>query len=440
MNSVNKRIRAGSALVALTLLAAACSSDKDDSKDTVASTTTVAAATTSAASTATTAGSTETTTAESMVDTTTAESMSESTEGSTDTSGGGTDSTTASSGGATDDGVTTEGISDERCAANKAAGKITYASSFDFSASASIVDVLVAKDKGYFDKMCLDVDLKPGFSTQNYALVAAGTAQFSSAGNYTEIINNSGDGANFVAVVDYGKVPVEGLVTKEGGATKLEDLKGKTIGVKGDLPPSIVALLAKHGLKRGTDYQELLLDGFDPVAQLDSAIDALPVYKSNEPGQLDAAGVKYNLFDPADDDIPGTFGLLYTSKDFAEKYPTAVQDFARAALHGMEDALADVDGAVATAMTFINGNGNPNFLSDEGEKYRWTQESKLVADNTPKGEPIGLIDPELLDSEYQAYVDAGVWPDGAPEDVKPYDADVAKSVYDDNGKVIWPAS
>ena len=72
------------------------------------------------------------------------------------------------------------------------------------------------------------------------------------------------------------EVPIEGLVTKEGGATDLAELKGKTIGVKGDLPPSIVALLAKAGLKRGTDYQELLLDGFDPVAQLDSAIDAAP--------------------------------------------------------------------------------------------------------------------------------------------------------------------
>jgi hypothetical protein len=52
---------------------------------------------------------------------------------------------------------------------------------------------------------------------------------------------------------------------------------------------------------------------------------------------------------------------------------------------------------------------------------------------------VGLVDGDLLDSEYQAYVDAGVWPDGPPEDVKAYDTDVAKSVYGDDGKVIWPA-
>jgi len=241
-------------------------------------------------------------------------------------------------------------------------------------------------------------------------------------------------------VVDYGKAPIEALVTPDGGATKLADLKGKTVGIKGDLPPSLVAMLAKAGLKRGTDYKELLLDGFDPVVQLSSGIDALPVYKSNEPGQLDAAKVKYNLFDPASDDIPGSFGLIYTSKDYAAKHPTVVQDFTRAALHGMEDALADVSAAVAVSLKFIDAGGNAYFLTEEGETYRWTQESKVVKENTPKGEPVGLIDPDQLKAEYDAYVAAGVWPNGAPDYIEAFDDTVARSVYGQDGKVIWPAS
>ena len=55
-----------------------------------------------------------------------------------------------------------------RCAANELAGTITYLSSFDFAASASIVEVLVAKQKGYFDELCLDVEVKPSFSVENY--------------------------------------------------------------------------------------------------------------------------------------------------------------------------------------------------------------------------------------------------------------------------------
>ena len=37
---------------------------------------------------------------------------------------------------------------EERCEANRAAGTITYLSSFDFAAAASIVEVLVAEDAG----------------------------------------------------------------------------------------------------------------------------------------------------------------------------------------------------------------------------------------------------------------------------------------------------
>ena len=72
--------------------------------------------------------------------------------------------------------VTSAGISPDRCAANKAAGKITYLSGFDFAATASVVEVVMAKEKGYFDDMCLDVDLKSSFSTANYPLVAVGRA------------------------------------------------------------------------------------------------------------------------------------------------------------------------------------------------------------------------------------------------------------------------
>ncbi len=421
MISVNKQIgKTGAVLVALALLSTACGSDKK------ASPATTAGATTTSAATATTTATSSDVPAVSTAPT----SDIPVTSGSSDvpTTGG-----TAS-------GVTTSGISAEECAANKAAGKITYISSFDFSASASIIDVVVAKDKGYFDKMCLDVTLQSGFSTANYPLVAAGKAQFSSAGSYTEILNFSTDGAKFVSLVDYGKAPIEALITKDGGATKLADLKGKTIGVKGDIPPSIVALLAKAGLKRGTDYKEVLLDGFDPQAQLKQAIDALPVYKSNEPGQLDRAGVKYNLFDPATMDIPGSFGIIYTSADFAAKYPTAAADFARAALHGMETTIADPAAAVATAFALVTTAGNPNYLSAEGETYRLTQEIAVVKASTPAGEPIGLIDPTVFDNEYKTYVDAGVWPKGAPTDSKSYDASLAKSLYGSDGKVIWPSS
>ena len=429
MITVNRQIKVGAVLAALALAVAACSSDSTTS-DTTSTPVASAAPTTVATSTGETTASSETTPATDAPSTDAPATDSTPSSGSTPSS----DSTPAAAGG-----VTASGISDEECATNKAAGKVTYLSSFDFSASASIIDVVVAKEKGYFEAMCLDVDLKPSFSTSNYPLVAANQAQFSSAGNYSEILNFSKDGAKFVATVDYGKAPIEALVVKDPTITDLAQLKGKTIGVKGDLPPSIVAMLAEAGLQRGTDYNEVLLDGFDPVAQLSQAIDALPVYKSNEPRQLDAAGVKYGLFDPAKLDVPGSFGLIYTSADYAAKNPTVVADFTRAALHGMEDAIADPAGAVAISVKQIDAAGNQAFLTEEGEKFRWDAEVAVVKASTPPGANIGVIDPKVFADEYSAYEAAGVWPDGAPTDYNAYDADVAASLYGSDGKVIWPA-
>ena len=77
----------------------------------------------------------------------------------------------------------------DRCEANKAAGTISYLSGFDFAAAASIIEVLIADERGYYDDLCLDVKLTPSFSTTNLPLVASNQAQFSSAGSFAELVS-----------------------------------------------------------------------------------------------------------------------------------------------------------------------------------------------------------------------------------------------------------
>ncbi len=334
--------------------------------------------------------------------------------------------------------VTASGISPDRCAANKAAGKITYLSGFDFAASASIVEVVVAEQKGYFDKMCLDVDLKSSFSTANYPLVASGTAQFASAGSYSEVLQQSTGGAKLAVVVDDGKQPINVLLVKPtSGVTALGDLKGKTIGVLGAMPQSITAMLVKAGLQDGRDYHTVLLDGFDPIAHFQQQIAGRPGFRSNEPGILQRAGVPFTMFDPATDGIPGTFGLIYTSQAFLKEHPTAVQDFVRASMKGLADAIADPDAAVATCIDLMQTAGSQSHLTQEGESFRWHTEAKVVTDSS-EGQPAGLVDAALLEAEVDAYTAAGVF-SSAPPMAGTYDADLVKGVYDSTGTVIWPA-
>ncbi len=332
-------------------------------------------------------------------------------------------------------------IDPERCAANEAAGTITYISSFDFAASAAILDPIVAEAEGFFDDVCLDVELVPGFAPSNGALVAEGQGQMSSAGSFGELVNNNVEGeADLVAVGQYGKTAIEALVLPVDGPVDADDLAGTlpgtTMGIKGDIPYSLQTLLGRLGVERG-NFDELILDGFDPVAHLELGIDALPVYKSNEPAQLDAADVPYVMVDPLDFDVPSSFGIMFTSRSFLDEHPTAVQDFMRASFRAFQFGIENPEEAVGHAFELIDAAGNPNFFSTEGEGFRWLTESALVASTTPDGTGIGVIDPARLEAEIQALTDAGVFSE-LPDFESMYDASVAEEVYD-GAELRWPA-
>jgi NitT/TauT family transport system substrate-binding protein len=330
-----------------------------------------------------------------------------------------------------------------RCAANRDAGTIKYLSGFDFAATASIIDVVVAEDRGYFEDLCLDVELTPSGSTANYPIVAAGDAQFASGGSFSEVVNfAAANEAELVAVSVQGRSAIDSLIVKPGVAERLEDLEGTKIGVKlGAIPPSVAAMLASVGLVEGEDYETVLLDGFDPLVHIElPGIVGFPGYKSNEPGQLERAGVDFDLFAPSDYGIPGSFGVLFTTRRYLEEHPTAAQDFLRAAMRGLSDAMADPVAAAATAIERVEEGGNPNFLSLEGETFRWTTDVELLRADTPAGTGVGVPDPELLQAEVDAYAEVGLFEDGAPDITERFAVDPIAGVYDDTGEVIWPAS
>ncbi|HEU4841297.1 MAG TPA: ABC transporter substrate-binding protein [Ilumatobacteraceae bacterium] len=328
----------------------------------------------------------------------------------------------------------------DRCAANEAAGTITYLSGFDFAATASIVDVVVAEQAGYYDDVCLDVELKPSFSTSNYALIAGGEAEIASGGSFSEVVDYAtANDVEIVAVDVEGRAAIDSLIIKPGGPATLEEVAGTTIGVKGKIPVSVAAMLAGAGLVEGTDYQTVLLDGFDPIAHYNlDGIVGFPGYKSNEPGQLERAGLPFTLFDPTEYDVPGSFGVLFTTREWAEANPAVLQDFLRATMRGLADALADPAAATQTAVDLVEANGNPSFLSLEGESYRWATDSELLQTQTPDGD-YGVPDLTALQEELDAYAAVGLFGGTAPDAAQFALVDPIAGVYDEQNQVIWPS-
>ncbi len=334
-----------------------------------------------------------------------------------------------------------EAFPDERCEANRAAGTISYFTGFSFAAAASMTEVFVADANGYYDDLCLDVEITPSFSTDNPPLVAAGEVQFSTAGSFTELASyNARNDTDLVALTVDGHVAIDVLMVKPDRAESLDDLAGQTIGVKGLLPPAIAAMLAQEAdLVEGADFTTAQVEGFDPNAHW--AIDeltALPGWRSNEPGALERSGVDFDLYDPSDVGIPGSFGLIYTSRQFIDTHPTAAEDFMRATLRGLHDAIDDPEAAAQVAIDLAEANGNPGFQTLEGELYRWQVDARTVVDSTPDGSDIGVPVEAELTSEIESYEAVGFFGDGeTPEVEGSFDPDLAADLYD-AGEIIWP--
>ena len=333
-----------------------------------------------------------------------------------------------------------EPISPERCAANQAAGTITYLSGFDFAAASSIVDPVFAEAQGYYEAMCLDVQLRSGSSTENYAVVADNQAQFASGGSFSEVAEfASGNGADLVAMSVEGRTAIDTLIITDPSITTLADIEGKKLGVKFALPRSISAMLASQGLVEGENFETVLLDGFDPTVHAAvPGIVGFPGWKSNEPGQLDAAGISYTLIDPADFDVPGSFGVIYSNQQFLSEHPTAGQDFMRATMMALADAIADPAAAAEACIAKITENGNPFYLSPEGETARWSVESRLIRQSASDPLPLGVPDRQRLELEIATYARAGLFDGIAPLLDSLFESPMVAELYD-GGTLVWPS-
>lgn len=335
------------------------------------------------------------------------------------------------------DGDDAADAAEARCQANRDAGTINFVTGFGFAASAGIIDAIVADAQGYFDELCIDFEVQPGFAPSNSALVIEGQAQFGNAGSFAELVaNNVAGEGDLVAVLHWGRTAIEAIALPEGSDVEtFSDLCGKLVGIKGDLPPSLQASVTMSGIDRDC-FDEILLDGFDPIAHLDLGIDALPVYKSNEPSILTANGVAFTMLDPLDFGVPSSFGITFTTRRMIDENPGLVADVVRALIRGNHFAAANPDTAVENAFELIEAAGNPMFLAMEAERNRWDVESALIADLAAEGRGVGIPDEPLLGAEIEAQVSAGVF-EPVPDWRSMIDGAFAADAYDGT-TLIWP--
>ncbi|WP_353807638.1 ABC transporter substrate-binding protein [Agromyces sp. SYSU T00194] len=327
----------------------------------------------------------------------------------------------------------TAAISAERCAENEAAGSITFLTGYQYQASASILDVVAAEELGYFDDLCLDLEIQPGTGDtgQNTQLVASDQVQFTSV-SQQNLLQAYDTGIELVGISSYSNVGLEILMTMPD-IEDLSDLDGTILGHKGGLPPAVQAMLDEAGAD--VDSMQQVVVGYDPSILPRGQVDSLTGFISNEPNLLAAAGEDVTVWRPYDYGVPSSLGAFAANPEFAAEFPTVVEDFLRATFHAFEYCEDNAEECVGFTAE-LSGEG---YDVDHNVNI-WNTEAAIVRESQPEGAALGAIDTENVVAIVDMLNDYSLLANDLPEDVALglFDTSFVEAISAD-GELVWPA-
>jgi ABC-type nitrate/sulfonate/bicarbonate transport system substrate-binding protein len=322
-------------------------------------------------------------------------------------------------------------VNASECAANKAAGTITYVSPFGFDASAGIIDVFAAQKLGYFKDMCLSTNFVTN-SQDSTALVSAGKAQVTNVGSAADYLTAVASGSNIKAVATYGNTSDYCIVTNKD-ITSLPQLAGKTLGYHFVKEAPVLAMLSAAHVNLN-QVHFVNTTNYDPNQVVQGKIDAVGCYQSNEPLTLKAEHAQFHEFTPSQYHVTGTFNVQFFNKTFLAAHYGAAKDWMRADLRAVEycevhqAACVNIEGEYAK-------EAGAEFVTSH-EQQVWAVESALAKNHTLPGKGIGVestaeFQPEANELLHYKLVKS-VPPLSSVEDTT-----MVASLYNGN-KLIWP--
>jgi NitT/TauT family transport system substrate-binding protein len=324
----------------------------------------------------------------------------------------------------------TDGIDwNARIEANKKAGKITYSTGFNYAASPPNVHAVVAHELGYFQELGLDVDVIPGLEAENMKLLAAGRVQFAGSGTASTVIQSIVNDAPIKGVAVMSPVGMGALmVLEESGIKEPKDLEGKTLGYKGALPANFKAMFKNAGAD--INKINLVSVGYDPTILATTDVDAITVFKSNEPDAMRKLGYNVRLMDPKDYGVNSNFGVVVANTEFIEKNPTAAEDFLRALFKAHEYIKANQ----AEVIKILESRSETSY-NLEVETNRLKVEMEIVESTKHEGKGVGYHTEKQWEDEIVVLVTTGSINSALPVD-KVMDNSLISNIYDGD-KLIW---
>ena len=245
-----------------------------------------------------------------------------------------------------------------------------------------------AKESGiYAADKSVNVTLQPGgVDSPAIQLVASGSDQFGVTGA-DQILIAREKGIPVVAVACiYRKTPFVLFSLASSGIRRMDDLKGKKVGVKlgGNEELTYRAMMQKAGIPSSA-VTEIPVK-FDISPLLTNQVQVWPGYAINEPITAEEKGFPVNLIWPDQYGVRLYADVLFTTEEMIRTHPETVSSIVRATVKGWEQALANKEQAVTYTLRYGNQ------LTREHETKMLNASEALIK---PDANPIGSMDPAV---------------------------------------------
>ena len=243
-----------------------------------------------------------------------------------------------------------------------------------------------ALEKGYYKDIGIDVkinEFKEGINITQEVLNGNATFGISSSSLILEKLNKK----PVVLIASYFKQNALALVTKPNIKTPA-DLKNKKImAVDWEMGHTSLGVILKDAGITSNDYT-LVNHDFKVDKFVSGEVDAMSVFTTSQPYELDKLGVKYNILNPANFGIYSYDVELFTSEDIINSDTQKVKNFVEATNKGWEYAFKNKEEIVDLIY-----NKYSKKKSKESLLFEANQTEKIFKTNVFK---IGAIAPELI--------------------------------------------
>ena len=255
-----------------------------------------------------------------------------------------------------------------------------------------------AIEQGYYKDVGLDVEIREFREDINIIQeVLSGNATFgiSSSALILEKLNKK----PVVLIASYFKQNALTLVTKPEIKTPA-DLKNKKImAVDWETGHTSLGVILKDAGITPSDYT-LVKHDFNVEKFVSGEVDAMSVFTTSQPYELDKLGVKYNILNPANFGIYSYDVELFTSEDVINSDTQKVKNFVEATNKGWEYAFKNKEEVVELIY-----NKYSKKKTKESLLFEANQTEKIFKTNVFK---IGAIAPELIKLNADMYTNLGL--------------------------------